>query len=236
MKHLVAAVLAMLVAAALAAPALADNDGKTTLGPAGYNGPGKTALVTAGTANVILDDGDHVVICHAIGGPKGSRFNQIAPSASGVANGHGGHEADRDIIPPFTLRTKNGTDASLASGQNWNAANAAVYANGCSALTPTPPVTPPTTPTPPVTPPTTPTPPVTPPTGPAPPATPPTIVIEKVEVHTTTVIVKTVKVKAKVKAKKVVKKAKKKVVKKKAKIKVKAAHKVFKPRVLPHTR
>jgi hypothetical protein len=143
MKHLVAAVLAVIVAAALAAPALADSDGKTTLGPAGYSGPGaKRSLVVAGTANVVLDEADHVVICHAIGGPNGSRFNQIAPSAQGVASGHGDHQGDRDIIPPFTLQTHKGSDATLASGQTWNAANAAIYANGCSA--PTPPITPPT--------------------------------------------------------------------------------------------
>jgi len=216
MKHLVAVLLVVLAAALLAPVALADNDGKLMLGPAGYSGPGnKATLVVAGSANAVLDDGDHVVICHAIGGPRGTDFNQIAPSASGVVNGHGDHEADRDIIPPFTFQSKKGADTSLASGRNWNAANAAIYANGCSAPASTPPVTPPVVP--------------------APPATPPTIVIEKVEVHTTTVVVKTVKVKAK-HAKKVVKKAKKKVAKKKVKIKVKAAHKVLKPHVLPHTR
>src|SRR4051794_26098304 len=199
----------------LAPAALADNGGKLTLGPAGYSGPGNRALVLAGSANVVLGDDDHVVICHAIGGPRGTDFNQIAPSASGVVNGHGDHEADRDIIPPFTFPSKKGADTSLASRRKWKAGNGAIYANGCSAPAATPPVTPPVVP--------------------APPATPPTIVIEKVEVHTTTVVVKTVKVKAK-HAKKVVKKAKKKVAKKKVKIKVKAAHKVLKPHVLPHTR
>jgi hypothetical protein len=225
MKHLVAAVLAVIVAAALAAPALADSDGKTTLGPAGYSGPGaKRSLVVAGTANVVLDESDHVVICHAIGGPDGSRFNQIAPSARGAASGHGDHEADRDIIPPFTLQTRNDTDASLASGQNWNAANAAIYANGCSAPAPTPTD-------------------VCPNIAGVQTAIPAGMgkdsagncVTPQLQASptTTTVVIKKVVVVKKVIVKKV--KAKKKA-KKKAKIKVKAAHKVIKPKVLPHTR
>src|SRR3954463_2489964 len=146
MKHLVAVSLAVLATAVLAPAALADNGGKLTLGPAGYSGPGNRALVLAGSANVVLGDDDHVVICHAIGGPNGTDFNQIAPSAAGVVNGHGGHEADRDIIPPFTFQSKKGSATSLAAGQNWNAATAAVYANGCSAPAATPPATPPTVP------------------------------------------------------------------------------------------
>jgi hypothetical protein len=283
MKHLVAVSLAVLATAVLAPAALADNGGKLTLGPAGYSGPGNRALVLAGSANVVLGDDDHVVICHAIGGPRGTDFNQIAPSASGVVNGHGGHEADRDIIPPFALQTKKGADTSLASGQNWNAAGAAIYANGCNA-----PATPPPPPTdacpniagvqtsipagmtkdasgncvtPPVTPPTdvcsniegvqTSVPAgmtrdaagncATPPVVPGPPTnTTVTVTVDKVTVDkvvvNTVVIKKVVIQKQKAKAKKVVKKAKKKVAKKKAKIKVKAAHKVLKPSVLPHTR
>jgi hypothetical protein len=233
MRRMVAVVLGVLVAAVLAQGALA-RDGKTTLGPAGYSGPGaKRALVVAGTANVVLGSDDHVVICHAIGGPKGTAFIQIAPSAAGVTKGHGDHEADRDVIPPFTLSDTKGSDTSLAAGQNWNAANAALYANGCHTPASTP--------------------------SDACPnvegiqtsvpsgmtqdssgncvtvvalATPPTIVIEKVVVQT--MVVKKVVIK-KVKAKKkAVKKAKK--VKAKKKIKVKGAQKKFTPRVLPHTR
>ena len=44
MKHLFAAVLAVLVAAVIAPAALADNDGKTTLGPAGDNGTASRTL------------------------------------------------------------------------------------------------------------------------------------------------------------------------------------------------
>ena len=225
MKHLVAAVLAVLALGVLAPAALADSDGKTTLGPAGYSGPGaKRSLVVAGTANVVLDEADHVVICHAIGGPSGSRFNQIAPSAQGVASGHADHQGDRDIIPPFTLRTNKGSDASVASGQNWNAANAAIYANGCSAPAPT------TTD-------------VCPniegvqtaiPTGMSKDSAGNCVTPQlQASPTTTTVVIKKVVVVKKVIVKKV--KAKKKA-KKKAKIKVKAAHKVVKPNVLPHTR
>ena len=234
MRRMVAVVLAVLGAAVLAQGALASDDGKTTLGPAGYSGPGaKRALVVAGTANVVLGSDDHVVICHAIGGPKGTAFIQIAPSAAGVTKGHGDHEADRDVIPPFTFSDKKGSDTSLAAGQNWNAANAAMYANGCRSPASTPSdacpnieaiqaavpsgmtqdgsgncVTVVTL------------------------ASTPTIVVEKVIVKT--MVVKKVVIK-KVKAKtKAVKKAKK--AKAKKKIKVKGAQKKFTPRVLPHTR
>src|SRR3954471_13689704 len=134
MKRMVAVLVGVLTAAVLAQGALASGDGKATLGPAGYSGPGaKRTLVVAGTANVVLGSDDHVVICHATGGSKGDGFVQIAPSASGVVKGHGDHEGDRDIVPPFTFSDKKGTDSSLAAGNNWTAANAAAYANGCRA-------------------------------------------------------------------------------------------------------
>jgi hypothetical protein len=121
------------VAAAVFAPAaLAGNDHRT-LGPAGYDTPGQSALVLAGSGGVELGPGDHVVICHAIGGAQGSRFNQIAPSASGVVHGHDGHEGDRDIIPPYTYVDNQGDkDASLAGGNNWTGANIALYNGGCA--------------------------------------------------------------------------------------------------------
>jgi hypothetical protein len=122
------------VAAAVFAPAaLAGNDHRT-LGPAGYDTPGQSALVLAGSGGVELGPGDHVVICHAIGGAQGSRFNQIAPSASGVVHGHDGHEGDRDIIPPYTYVDNQGDkDASLAAGNNWTGANITLYNQGCAA-------------------------------------------------------------------------------------------------------
>jgi hypothetical protein len=130
------AVLTAVVAAALAPSALAGNDHRT-LGPAGYDTPGKSTLVLAGTAGVELGSGDHVVICHAIGGAQGDRFNQIAPSASGVLHGHDGHEGDRDIIPPYTyVDHKGGKDTSLAAGNNWSGANIELYNNGCRAREP----------------------------------------------------------------------------------------------------
>jgi hypothetical protein len=135
MKQLIA-VLTAVVAAVLAPAALAGNDHRT-LGPAGYDTPGKSALVLAGSGGVELGSGDHVVICHAIGGAQGDRFNQIAPSASGVLHGHDGHEGDRDIIPPYIyVDHKGGKDASLAGGNNWSGANIELYENGCRAREP----------------------------------------------------------------------------------------------------
>jgi hypothetical protein len=126
------AVLGVVAAAAFVPAALAGNDHRT-LGPAGYDTPGNSALVLAGTGGVELGSGDHVVICHAIGGATGDRFNQIAPSSSGVVHGHDGHEGDRDIIPPYTyVDHKGDEDASLASGNNWFGANIELYNLGCS--------------------------------------------------------------------------------------------------------
>jgi hypothetical protein len=130
MKGFIAVVAAVAVTV-FAPSALAGNDHRT-LGPAGYDTPGKSALVLAGTAGVELGSDDHVVICHAIGGAKGDRFNQIAPSASGVVQGHNGHEGDRDIIPPYTyVDSKGQKDTSLAAGNNWSGANIAIYKEGC---------------------------------------------------------------------------------------------------------
>jgi hypothetical protein len=138
MRGLIAVVTAV-AAAALAPSALAGNDHRT-LGPAGYDTPGKSALVLAGSGGVELGSGDHVVICHAIGGAQGDRFNQIAPSASGVLHGHDGHEGDRDIIPPYTYVDHQGDkDASLAGGNNWSGANIELYNNGCRARAQGPP-------------------------------------------------------------------------------------------------
>lgn len=130
MKRYVSVITAV-AAAVLAQSALAGNDHRT-LGPAGYDTPGKSTLVLAGSAGVELGSGDHVVICHAIGGAKGDRFNQIAPSASGVLHGHDGHEGDRDIIPPYTyVDHKGDKTTSLAGGSNWSGANIALYNQGC---------------------------------------------------------------------------------------------------------
>jgi hypothetical protein len=251
MRQLLALAVGVLAAAALAQPALASDDSKATLGPSGYEPHGKSTLILAGTANVVLGSEDHVVICHAIGGPQGSDFNQIAPAASGVLDGHGAHEGDRDIIPPYVYESKKGgRDSSLAGGNNWSAATAAIYANGCRAL-------PQTTPPPPGTPQD-----VCPniegvqtsvPAGLTKDAAgncvgttttvvqsqPPTqtVVIEKLVVTIKTTPAKKVVKKAK-KAKKVkhVKKAKKAKHKKKARVQVKGVRKAFTRGVLPHTR
>jgi hypothetical protein len=249
MRQLFALAVGVLAAATLAQSALAGGDSKVTLGPSGYELHGKSTLVLAGAANVVLGSEDHVVICHAIGGPKGSDFNQIAPSAAGVASGHGSHEGDRDIIPPFAYESKKGDkDTSLASGNNWSAATAAIYANGCSAPAQT-------TPTPPA------------PQDVCPnieglqtavpagltkdasgncvvvtttlvPAPPQTVVVEKVVHVTIKAAKKATKAKKAKKAKKVKKAARKHKAKhaKKARIQVKGVRKAFRPSVLPHTR
>ena len=127
-----AALVAVVTAAVFAPSALAGSDHRT-LGPAGYDTPGQSTLVLAGTGGIKLEAGDHVVICHAIGGARGDRFVQIAPSASGVVHGHDGHEGDRDIIPPYTyVDNKGNSDTSLAAGNNWFGANIQVYNQGCT--------------------------------------------------------------------------------------------------------
>ncbi len=142
MRKIIVAVAAF-AAMAVAPVALATNPHKT-LGPAGYNTPGGSTLIVAGPSGAVapvLGSGDHVVICHATGGANGTEFNQIAPSASGVLNGHDGHEGDRDIIPPFVYRDNQGSsDRTLENGNNWSAANIAIYNNGCQPLPPVPPV------------------------------------------------------------------------------------------------
>jgi hypothetical protein len=261
MRQLFALAVGVLAAATLAQSAFAGGDSKTTLGPSGYEPHGKSTLVLAGTANVVLGSEDHVVICHAIGGSKGSDFNQIAP----VAHGHGSHEGDRDIIPPFVYESKKGDkDASLASGNNWSAATAAIYANGCSApaqTTPTPPAqqdvcpniegvqtvvpsgltkdasgncvatTTTTTTT------------IVQSAPPAQTVVVEKVVVEKVVVHVTIKAAKKAKKAKKAhkakkvkKAKKIVRKHKAKHAQKKARIQVKGVRKAFTSGVLPHTR
>ena len=129
------AVVTAIVAVVFVPSALAGNDYRT-LGPAGYDTPGQSELVLAGTGGVELGSGDHVVICHAIGGANGDRFIQIAPSA-GVVYGHDGHEGDRDIIPPYTyVDNKGNKNTSLAGGNNWSGANITRYNQGCAQRAP----------------------------------------------------------------------------------------------------
>ena len=127
MKQFLALAVGVLTAATLAGAALAGNDGKVTLGPSGYEAHGKSTLVIAGTANVVLAPDDRVVLCRA----KKSGFEQSARPADHVSEGK---SAEGDIVPPFVVVSKKGEqDASLAAGKNWSAANAAAYANACTA-------------------------------------------------------------------------------------------------------
>ena len=126
------AVLALATAVVAAPAALAGNN-HVTVGPAGYDTPGNSTLVVAGTAGAVVGAGDHVVICHATGGANGDGFVQIAPSA-GTVFGHDGHEGDRDIVPPFVYEDNQGDrETSLEKGNNWTSANIEIYNNGCSA-------------------------------------------------------------------------------------------------------
>jgi hypothetical protein len=132
MKQVLALAAGMLAAAVIAQAAVAGNDGKLTLGPSGYDVKGKSALVVAGTANVVLGHDDRVVICRA----TRSGWEQHARPAEHAVEGK---DAARDIVPPFVVVSKKGeTDTSLAAGQNWTAANAALYGNGCNAPSSTP--------------------------------------------------------------------------------------------------
>jgi hypothetical protein len=128
----VMAALPLIAAVSMAPNALAASK-HVTLAPAGYQPSGNSTVVVAGGPGALVGPGDHVVICHAIGGANGDRFIQIAPSA-GTVFGHDTHEGDRDIIPPFVYENGKGArNTSLASGNNWTPANSAIYANGCAA-------------------------------------------------------------------------------------------------------
>jgi hypothetical protein len=132
MKQVLALVVGVLAAAAIAQAAMAGNDEKVTLGPSGYDVHGKATLVVAGTANVVLGHDDHVVICRA----KKSGWEQHARPAEHAVEGK---DTAGDIVPPFVVVSKKGEkDTSLAAGQNWTAANAALYANGCTAASSAP--------------------------------------------------------------------------------------------------
>jgi hypothetical protein len=132
MKQVLALAAGMLAAAVIAQAAMAGNDGKFTLGPSGYDLKGKSALVVAGTANVVLGHDDRVVICRA----ARPGWEQHARPAEHAVEGK---DAAGDIVFPFVVVSKKGeTDTSLAAGQSWTAANAALYANSCNAPSSTP--------------------------------------------------------------------------------------------------
>src|SRR5919201_5849458 len=111
MKQVLALAVGMLAAAAIAQAAMATNDGKVTLGPSGYDAKGNSALVVAGTANVVLNADDRVVICRA----KKSGYEQAARPAEHALSGN---DATGDIVPPFVVVSRKGEkDTSLAAGQ-----------------------------------------------------------------------------------------------------------------------
>jgi hypothetical protein len=142
LRKLVILLTTLIVAMAASAAFAAGGNNGEVYGPAGYSGPpAATTIVATDSSAPVLTSGDHVVICHAIGGPNGTRFIQIAPS-TGVAAGHMGHEGARDIIPPFTIKlgASGNTNDDAKSGQNWTVAGRAIYANGCAVPgTPPPP-------------------------------------------------------------------------------------------------
>ena len=111
------------------------------------------AAVSAGdgfSPSDTVGPGDLIPICHALGEDNKDVLIDVAPSA-GVVFGHAGagHQLGDDIIPPFTYVDNQGdVNSSLASGQNWTAANQTFWANGCSRPA-TPPPAPPAPPAPP---------------------------------------------------------------------------------------
>ena len=122
------------VGRSLASGADSGTSGHYVLGPSGYS-MGNDTLIVAGSQVPTLSDGDHVVICHALGEDNKDTYIQIAPS-TGVVFGHAGtgHQLGQDIIPPFRYASNSGhnEDDSLQGGQNWDAAHIAIYNNGCN--------------------------------------------------------------------------------------------------------
>jgi hypothetical protein len=70
---------------------------KVTLGPSGYDVKGKSALVVAGTASVVLRQGDYVVVCRA----TRMGWEQAEHAVDGAS-------AAGDIVPPFVVVSRRG--------------------------------------------------------------------------------------------------------------------------------
>lgn len=84
------------------------------------------AALAQGNSNA----GNKVTICHATGSTS-NPYVMISPNANGVINGHAGsgHQAGRDIIPPFDYNDHG--SSKHFPGQNWNASGQAIFNNGC---------------------------------------------------------------------------------------------------------
>lgn len=89
------------------------------------------AVIAVSPALGAAPQAQQVSICHATGSAK-NPYVLIHPAAAGVVNGHLGHQDARDIVPPFTYKGQT-------YSQNYDAAGAAVFANGCRPLTTVPP-------------------------------------------------------------------------------------------------
>src|SRR4051794_35440965 len=72
--------------------------------------------------------GNKVTICHATGSAT-NPYVMITPNVNGIISGHGAHQDQRDIIPPFDYNS-HGTTMHFA-GQNWDLNGQAILANGC---------------------------------------------------------------------------------------------------------
>lgn len=104
------------------------------------------SVFMAGAASAAPGPAVHVTICHALGSPDtaGNGYNVIAPSATGVIEGHanwrdnapveeGGDEGHlADVIPPFEYVDESTGETHSFPGQNWDN-NWAVNALGVAA-------------------------------------------------------------------------------------------------------
>ncbi len=76
----------------------------------------------------------NITFCHWRGQSKGWAKPQTSNANSIISQGHTGHQGNRDIIPPFTV--KQGHQTLTYPGLNWDAAGQAILANGCKEVPP----------------------------------------------------------------------------------------------------
>jgi hypothetical protein len=104
---------------------------------------GGGGCATAPTPTGTTSSKDHVTICHATGSST-NPFVVISPSASGVVNGHIGHQDVEDVIPQFQFQGQTFSQ-NVASGQVTLSSSAACPA--AASATAVTPVTPQAAPT-----------------------------------------------------------------------------------------
>ncbi|WP_212746918.1 hypothetical protein [Sinomonas gamaensis] len=92
------------------------------------------------------DTSHKVTICHATGSET-NPFVVITVDKASIAEAHGEHQDQRDIIPAFTYVNGKGQTISFP-GLNWTASGKAIWDNGCKVPKPSPTPKPTKTPTP----------------------------------------------------------------------------------------